>query len=87
MEAMALGVCAVSGDLPTIRELIRDNRNGRLVPPGDPQALAARLRALTGDPALRASLAREGRRRIEEEFSSEKNLARLLGAFNALHNS
>ena len=87
MEAMALGVCAVSGDLPTIRELIRDNRNGRLVPPGDPQALAACLRALAGDPAHRASLAREGRCRIEEEFSSGKNLARLVAALNAHHNS
>jgi len=86
MEAMAMGVCAVSGDLPTIRELILDNESGRLVPPGDPQALATCLRALAGDPSLRASLAREGRRRIEEEFSSGKNLARLLAAFNAHHN-
>ena len=87
MEAMAQGICAVSGDLPTIRELIRDNESGRLVPPGDPRALAACLRALAGDPALRASLARKGRRRIEEEFSSAKNLARLLSAFNAHHNT
>ncbi len=77
MEAMAQGICAVSGDLPTIRELIRDGESGRLVPPGDPQALADCLRELALDPDLRAALAREGRRRIEEEFSSAKNLDRI----------
>jgi len=85
MEAMAHGLCAVSGDLPTIRELIRDNQSGRLVPPGDPSALAACLRTLAGDPAHRASLARSGRQRIEEEFSSAKNLDRLSIAFSAHH--
>ncbi|MEI6071902.1 MAG: glycosyltransferase family 4 protein [Verrucomicrobiae bacterium] len=85
IEAMAHGLCAVSGDLPTIRELIRDNQSGRLVPPGDPSALAAYLRTLAGDPALRAALARSGRQRIEEEFSSAKNLDRLAAAFSAHH--
>ena len=83
MEAMAQGICAVSGDLPTIRELICDNRNGCLVPPGAPEALAACLRKLAADPALRASLAAEGRKRVEEEFSSAKNLDRMLVALTA----
>ena len=80
MEAMAQGICAVSGDLPTIRELICNNRNGCLVSPGDPEALIACLRKLVADPALRASLAAEGRKRVEEEFSSAKNLDRILVA-------
>jgi len=83
MEAMAQGVCAVSGDLPTIRELIRDGESGRLVPPGDPQALATCLRELARDPGLRAALAHEGRRRIEEEFSSAKNLDRIRSALTS----
>jgi colanic acid/amylovoran biosynthesis glycosyltransferase len=86
MEAMALGICAVSGDLPTIRELISDNRTGCLVPPGDAESLAASLRRLAANPALRASLAREGRKRIEEEFSSAKNLDRLISAFTVHRN-
>ncbi len=80
MEAMSQGICAVSGDLPTIRELISDNRNGCLVAPGDAASLAACLRKLAADPSLRASLAREGRKCIEEEFSSAKNLDRMLFA-------
>jgi glycosyltransferase involved in cell wall biosynthesis len=86
MEAMARGICAVSGDLPTIRELISENRTGCLVPPGDPEALASCLRRLAANPALRASLAREGRIRIEEEFSSAKNLDRLTLAFTVHRN-
>ena len=85
MEAMAEGVCAVSGDLPTIRELIQDGENGVLTPPGDPRALADRLRALALDPTLRQTFARQGRLRIEEEFSSSGNLDRLLAAFTAHH--
>lgn len=87
MEAMAEGVCSVSGDLPTIRELIRDGENGRLSPAGDPWALADRLRALALDPFLRQTFACKGRQRIEEEFSSAKNLDRLVAAFTARHDS
>jgi len=87
MEAMAQGICAVSGDLPTIRELICDNRNGCLVPPGDPESLAACLRMLAANPALRSSLAAGGRKRVEEEFSSAKNLDRLILALTAHLNS
>lgn len=83
MEAMAQGICAVAGDLPTIRELIRNNEGGCLVPPGDARALAACLRTLSLDPPLRAALARKGRQRIEEEFSSAKNLDRIAGAFTS----
>ncbi|HWM09595.1 MAG TPA: glycosyltransferase family 4 protein [Solirubrobacteraceae bacterium] len=36
--------------------LVRDGRNGFVVPAGDPDALAARLRLLVGDAALRADL-------------------------------
>jgi glycosyltransferase involved in cell wall biosynthesis len=36
--------------------LVRDGRNGLVVPAGDPAALAARIRALAGDAVLRRSL-------------------------------
>jgi len=85
MEAMAQGVCAVSGDLPTIRELIRDGESGCLVAPGDPAALADCLSRLAAGPELRHRLAAGGRRRVEEEFSSQKNLDRMLGALTRSH--
>lgn len=85
MEAMAHGICAVSGDLPTIRELISDGKTGCLVPPGDAHALSARLRRLALDPAHRTSLALGGRTRVEEEFSSTENLGRISAVFTEHH--
>jgi glycosyltransferase involved in cell wall biosynthesis len=41
--------------------LVRDGHNGVVVPAGDPVALAAALRRLAGDPALRARMGRAGR--------------------------
>jgi glycosyltransferase involved in cell wall biosynthesis len=41
--------------------LVRDGRNGAIVPAGDPIALAAALRRLAGDPALRERMGAAGR--------------------------
>jgi glycosyltransferase involved in cell wall biosynthesis len=64
-EAMGAGVPVVVSDLPAIREVIRDGSNGLLVPPGDPDALAAALRKVIEDPALAEALARQARRDAE----------------------
>ncbi len=84
MEAMASGVCAVSGDLPAIRELIRDGETGVLVPPDDAGALASTLSGLISDPARARGLASAGRAWVEREFSRRVNLDRLIGAFEDL---
>jgi glycosyltransferase involved in cell wall biosynthesis len=44
--------------------LVRDGRNGLVVPAGDPDALAGALRALHGDPELRARLGEQGARDV-----------------------
>jgi glycosyltransferase involved in cell wall biosynthesis len=85
MEAMAAGICVISGDLPTIRELIRDGASGLLVPPGEPAPLADALVRLATDPVLRQALAKEGRNRVQEEFSSEKNLDRIVSVLASHH--
>ncbi|MEM6333119.1 MAG: glycosyltransferase [Planctomycetota bacterium] len=82
MEAMSAEVCVVSGDLPTIRELIEDGVSGRMVEPGDAAALAATLREVLSDDARRAELAAAGRRRVVEEFSDGVNVDRLVAAFS-----
>jgi glycosyltransferase involved in cell wall biosynthesis len=64
-EAMAAGVPVVASDLPAVREVIRDGSNGLLVPPGDPESLAAALRKVTEDPSLAGALARQAREDVE----------------------
>jgi glycosyltransferase involved in cell wall biosynthesis/peptidoglycan/xylan/chitin deacetylase (PgdA/CDA1 family) len=82
MEAMSSGLAVVASDLSGIPELVRDGVSGLLVPPGDPRALAAALRALAGDPALRARLGASGRERVLAEYDvarSARELARRFG--------
>lgn len=83
MEAMALGLPVVAGDLPAIRELVAHEDTGLLAPPDDVQAFAGLLQRLARDPALLERLSRQGRAHIEAEFSQEVNVARLERALEA----
>jgi glycosyltransferase involved in cell wall biosynthesis len=81
MEAMACGVCVVSGDIVTIRELIEHDRNGVMVRPGSSTALADALRALVHDPQRRRELGAAGRKTVEDEFALDLNLDRMAELF------
>jgi len=59
-EGMAAGVPVVASDLPGYRAVLRDGAAGRLVPPGDAQALTGALEALLGDEEERRRLAAAG---------------------------
>jgi phosphatidylinositol alpha-mannosyltransferase len=65
VEAMAAGVPVVASDIAGYREVIRDGVDGLLVPPGDPNALAAAIRRVLSEPKLAASLSAAGRARAE----------------------
>lgn len=64
LEAMAAGRPLVASDIPGYRTVATDGRQGRLVPPGDPVALAAAIGALLDNPALRRAMAEDGRRTV-----------------------
>lgn len=80
MEAMACGAAVVSGDLPTIRELIEHDVNGMLVPPDDVNGLTSALRSLLSDPHKRRQLGSAARQTVRHEFSLALNLQRLESA-------
>ena len=54
---MAAARPIICSDLPVLREVIEDGRNGILVPPADPDAWAAALKRLLEDRQLRERLA------------------------------
>ena len=58
MEAFSVGTPVVATAVGGVPEVVVDDENGLLVPPADPAALAAAIRRLAGDPALRARLSR-----------------------------
>ncbi len=67
LEAMSAGLPAiVTQASPGPLELVEDGVNGLVVPVDDPMALAAALRTLIGDSALRARQGGAGRERIGE---------------------
>jgi glycosyltransferase involved in cell wall biosynthesis len=60
-EYMAAGKAIVASDLPSIREVLRHEENALLAAPGDPEAVAAAIRRLRDEPALRDRLGRQAR--------------------------
>ncbi|MDE3134839.1 MAG: glycosyltransferase family 4 protein [Acidobacteriota bacterium] len=71
LEAMARELPVVSTTLPSVREAISDGVEGRLVPPGEPEPLAAALRELLCDAQLRRRLGAAARQRVVREHDRE----------------
>jgi glycosyltransferase involved in cell wall biosynthesis len=71
LEAMALGKPVVTTPVGGVAELVEHGRNGLLVPPEDPVALAAALRRLCDDPGAARSMGQEGMRDTRARFGLE----------------
>ena len=65
LEAMSAGAPIICSDIHGYRGVVRRERDGILVEPGDADALAASIRRLIDDPALRAQLSRAGEERAQ----------------------
>jgi len=56
IEAMAAGRSVIATDVPGIRDVVKHEHTGLLVPPRSPPALAAAIQRLQSDPILRDTL-------------------------------
>jgi glycosyltransferase involved in cell wall biosynthesis len=70
-QALACATPLVTADTPAARELLVDDENALLVPPGDPEALAAALERLAGDPGLAARLTASGHETYRRHASED----------------
>ena len=70
-EALAAGRPVIATSVSSLRELVTDNVNGRVIPPHDPDALAAVTIELAENPALRERLGREGAITAARAFTAE----------------
>ena len=69
LESMASSLPLVGTMVGGIPELVNDQETGLLVPPGNPEALAAAIRKLLIDGDLRHQYGRAGRQRVIDHFS------------------
>ena len=77
-EALSLGVAAIASDCPSgPSEIVSDRENGILVPPENPEALAAAIYELAVDQTLRSQLGSAGIT-VRERFAVETIAARYL---------
>ena len=72
LEAMAAGKAVVASRVGGIPEVVKDEKTGILVPPGDVDALSASILRLVKDPDARSKMGREGRAVAKSEFSLGK---------------
>ncbi|MEZ5134682.1 MAG: glycosyltransferase family 4 protein [Acidimicrobiales bacterium] len=84
LESLAAGTPVVASDLPAVREIMRDDEHGRLVPPDRPDALARALRVLLDHPELGARWGEAGRRHIADHLSWRHSCERLAAVHDGL---
>lgn len=83
-ESLAMGVPAVASDISGNSEIVKDGLTGRLFPPGDSAALAARLETVLRDPGLRARFSENSVKLVRENFSTAIMGARTLAYYRDL---
>jgi len=69
LEAMASGKPVVVSDIPGVREVIADGKEGLLADPVDPESVAGKIRILLADDRKRSAMGRAGRETVERNFS------------------
>jgi len=80
VEAMAAGLPVVTTDAPGCRDVVRGGQDAEMVPPGEPEALAARMAAIMADGALRNDLRRRALLRARD-FSWETIVDRYIALY------
>jgi glycosyltransferase involved in cell wall biosynthesis len=82
VQALACGTPVIASGVGSIPELIgRPGENGLLVPPGEPEALAAAMQRVLLDVNLGRRLRRGGLARVRAEYTLERMIERTLAVY------
>ena len=82
LEAMACATPVIACDSGGAPELIENGVSGFLIPVNDPDMLAARIGELLSDQSLRSTMGQNARLRIEEFFSSDRVVPKMVAAYD-----
>lgn len=81
IEAMAAGVAVVATRVGGLPEIVEDNTTGLLVPPRQPDALAAAVARLLREPDVRRELTVAARERVVSRFGADEHVERVLALY------
>jgi len=84
LEAASAGRPIVASDVPGCREIVKDEKNGLLVPVRTSIPLADALERLANDKGLRQKMGRKGRRMVEETFAEGLITAQTVALYDRL---
>jgi len=84
LEAMATAKPVIVADIPGVREMIEDGRDGLLADPVNPRDLADKIRRLLADPDARRAMGVRAREKVLESFSIERVTDRIEAAYRAV---
>jgi glycosyltransferase involved in cell wall biosynthesis len=83
-EALACGVPAVATDIGGAAEIVRDGGTGLIVPPRDPDRLAAAILSLLDDPARARDMGRRGSADVAARFTPDRLAEETLAVYAAV---
>jgi len=87
LEAMAAGLPVIATRVGGNPECVKEGVTGLLVPPDNPEGMAAAMLKLASDPEMRRLMGRSGRERILNTFSYEKSRDELRRVYQDLLSS
>jgi glycosyltransferase involved in cell wall biosynthesis len=83
-ESLLMGVPVVASDVSGNKEIVRDRETGRLVPPGDPRALAAAILEGLAQPLEGRRMAQRGREWVLKNAVPETLVEGTLGLYRSV---
>jgi glycosyltransferase involved in cell wall biosynthesis len=84
LEAMATGLPIVATEVSGTVQVMVPNETGILVPPGDSMQLAQAIERLLSDPERAQAMGAAARRRVEAEFSAQRQVDEHLALYHRL---